>query len=133
MPQENTVVEVEVPLTELQPPPPQEIEVQEQDSPKLNTLIETLAPRLTDWLSQKLRERIHIGVEAHFGPRRQVLVYAVATESGHRAVEALLDSESFLEVILEVILGSHPNRTATPCSGASKFIIRTREVPSCNT
>lgn len=100
-PQENTAVKVEETKTESQPPPSQEIEA--LGSRDFTTLIETLAPHFTKWLSQELAERIPVGLKAHFEPRRHVLVEELATESTYRAVETLLDSEHFLEVISDVI------------------------------
>jgi len=108
-PLENADVEVEEPHTASQPPPQ---ELQGREHPESNTLLESLAPRLTDWLSQELVERIPAGVEAHFGARRHALVEDIASESAHRAVDALLDSDPFLEVISDVIRAEVRSQTA---------------------
>lgn len=58
---------------------------------------------MNEGLSQSLAERIAIGVEAHFRWRRHALMEEVASESARCAMDALLDSHAFQEVIFGVI------------------------------
>lgn len=62
-----------------------------------------MAPRLTVWLSQDLEERIPIGVDGHFGMRHRALEEAITKKSADRAVDALQDSDAFLEMLPDSI------------------------------
>lgn len=56
-----------------------------------------MAPHLLDWLSQELTERVTKGVDAHLGTQRHACVQEIVNESAHGALDALLDSDAFLE------------------------------------
>lgn len=99
-PQKNTTVEVEEPKTASQPLQLQEIRAQGAIEP--GTLTAFMAPRLTDWLSQVLAKRIPAGAETHLGSGNHALVEEITIESAHRAADALLDLDVFLDVISDV-------------------------------
>lgn len=76
--------------------------MQAQGPQELETHLESMAPRLTDCLSEELTERITTCFDAHFGTLSHELMEDIANESMHRAKDVPLDSDAFLEVRSEV-------------------------------
>lgn len=87
-PNGNTPVEIEESHSASQPPPQ---EVQAQGFQVIETLLESLALCLANWLSYELTEWITVGVDAHFKTCRHAHWEEISKESAHRAVDALLD------------------------------------------
>lgn len=72
-PQEHNPVEIKALHTTSQLSPQK---CQTQRPQEMETLLESMVRRLTDWFSQELAEQISTGVDAHFGARRHALLDA---------------------------------------------------------